>query len=454
MKKKGIIALIIGIVAAALLALSACGIWSSDERFPHDVAEEHGVSGSPDGFLASLENPATDLRRLFDEAKEDGSFTGNYFEFLQALGIEEDEGAAVQTALRSVVSVRAAFYPGLTKAFYSCGAGIVYSLDTQSGDALIVTNYHVVYSPKGSGRETIANISDEIALFPYGWEITGDGIEASFLGGAMEYDIAVLKVENCPELQAARGTVALAEAVSGDSESVAAGERVYAIGNPEGMGMSVVDGVVSVESEYVRFKAADEQSEIRLPEIRISAPVNHGNSGGGLFNASGRLIGIVNGRLEEDGVLGFGYAIPANFALSVAQNVIDTCAANEGKDVHCGARARLGIDLQVSESRGYYSEEAGRMLTEEKIVITGVSAGSMAERAGITPGDTIISARLASGGGTAFEAEVWFTRLVKFDVFLLNIRRGDTAVLTLSRGGKTVEITLSFGSDAEFIPIK
>ncbi len=453
MKKKFFIAaaavLCAGIVLFAGCSLDDFSGASADKRFPYDVAEERGEEGSHESWLASLEAPSTELRRLFDEAKEDGSFDGTYFEFLKEMGVKEDNGAYAQEALRSVVYVQAHFFPASRNAaeYYSIGSGIIYDLDTAAGDALIVTNYHVVFSADSVGNEAIAHVSDDISVFLYGSEIKTRAIEASYVGGTMEYDIAVLKVEGEEMLKNTAESKTIAKEVTAcDSDSVTAGERVYAVGNADGEGVSVTAGVVSVEAEDAKFLASDDKTYITLSEIRFDAAVNPGNSGGGLFNASGELLGIVNGGREVEDVVGFGYAIPANTALAIAQNIIDTCA--KSPEAHGAAQARLSVSVQVQDSRSVWDEETGKLYIEEKIVIYDITRGGAADKMGMLVGDTLISAKIISTRGG--EREIAVTRDFKLTAFLFEVRLGDTVEFTVSRGGKTLTLSLVYATEDLF----
>ncbi len=458
MKKKFLIAaaavLSVGIVLfAGCSLLDYAGGANDDKRFPYDVAVERGEEGSRESWLASLETPSTELRRLYEEARADGGFSGTFFEFLQAMGVEEDNGAYAQTALRSVVYVRALFSPSSRgeSDYYSLGSGIIYDLDTAAGDALIVTNYHVVYSQKSTGNEAVPHVSDEINVFLYGSEISTHAIPASYVGGTMDYDIAVLKVEGEDMLKDTDGGKTIAKAVTAcDSDSVTAGERVYAVGNADGEGVSVTAGVVSVEAEDARFVGADDKTYITLSEIRFDAAVNPGNSGGGLFNASGELLGIVNGGREVEDVVGFGYAIPANTALSIAQNIIDTCRENAAS--RGAARASLGISVQVADSRSAYDGQTGKLYIEELLNVVDVTRGGVAAKMGMLVGDTLVGAKLSSTrGGMPYTREIALTRDFKLVAFLFEIRLGDTVEFTVSREGKTVTLTARYESTEDFI---
>ncbi len=453
MKKRWLFAaaaiLISGVMLFAGCSLGDLSVGPTDGRFPSDVASERGEDGSSASWLASLETPSTELRRLYEEAKGDGGFEGTFFEFLKEMGVEEDNGAYAQTALRSVVYVRALFSPRSGNDYYSLGSGVIYDLDTEAGDALIVTNYHVVYNQNSNGNEKIAHVSDDINVFLYGAEISTHAISATYVGGTLDYDIAVLKVKGSEMLKAAEGTIAK-EVTACDSDSVTAGERVYAVGNADGEGVSVTAGVVSVEAEDAQFLGADEKTYITLSEIRFDAPVNHGNSGGGLFNASGELLGIVNGGREAEDVVGFGYAIPANIALSIAQNIIDTCGKNAA--LRGAARASLGITVQVADSRSVYDAETGKIYIEEKLNVREVKAGGIADRMGMLAGDTLISAKLSTTrDGKPYVREVQLTRDFKLVTLLFEVRLGDTVQFTVSRGDKTISLTTVYSSERDFI---
>ncbi len=172
-----------------------------------------------------------------------------------------------------------------------------------------------------------------------------------------------------------------------------------------------------------------------MREIRTDAAVNHGNSGGGLFNAAGELVGIVNARSEKDGVLGFGYAIPVNTALAVANN----CRANGG----VLKSAKLGVSVATEESHSVYDEKTGKLYKSEKVVIRSVDNGSAAIAGGADVGDTFVSATL--NGKT-----VQLTRRYKLTNLLLEVRKGDTLTLVVSRDGKAVTLELTFDRDNYF----
>lgn len=463
--KKHIVAFSAALLAGALtFTLAGCGMFGSDPdaNYPYDIATEHGFDGSEASWLASLDTPSTHERKLYEEACENG-YTGSYTDFLREIGAaNQDDTVGVQTALRSVVAIDCRF--DVANGFYasvslSMGAGVIYSLDS-SGNAYVVTNYHVVFNAGSMGREQIPHISDDISLYLYGSNYMGDGsigaqaISATYLGGSMDYDVAVLKVtgsavvtEDSGNTHTNRDVLARSGAtaiVGANSDAITVGQRVYAIGNADGDGIAVSGGVVSVDAEYITIQTADETRTVSMLEIRTDAAVNHGNSGGGLFDAEGSLIGLVNARSEADGVVAFGYAIPANLALSVAQNIID----NASDTVKGARRATIGVSVGTYESRSVYDAATAKYYIEEKVIVAAVTdTRTPGYRAGLRVGDTIVTAAIVQGGTAVRTVDV--TRRHKLTNLLFEVRLGDTLRLTVTREGSAeplvIDVTFSAG---------
>ena len=166
----------------------------------------------------------------------------------------------------------------------SAGSGIIYSIDKTKGDAYIITNQHVVYNVK------------TIDVYLYGMQLSAYAIPATYVGGSVTYDIAVLKIEGSEVLKNSYARAA----DFADSEQLRVYDRVYAVGNPEGSGLSATEGIISVASENISITGAD-GSLLTMRVMRVDAAVNHGNSGGGLYDESGKLVGIVSAKeVSED----------------------------------------------------------------------------------------------------------------------------------------------------------
>ena len=171
--------------------------------------------------------------------------------------------AASAKGLRSAVSIVCNFqatvqvggwFPGssstTTKNYSSEGSGVIYQMDKSEGDAFIITNYHVVYDASSNTKNGISN---DISVYLYGSEIEEKAIEATYVGGSLYYDIAVLRVEDSAILKASS---ACAVTVA-DSDEIVVGDSAIAIGNAQGLGISSTSGVVSVDSEHITMTAAD-----------------------------------------------------------------------------------------------------------------------------------------------------------------------------------------------------
>lgn len=432
-----------GAALLCVLVTGLCGCAAEPYRSAYDVATELGYDGSEASWMASQSGGSTEMRRIYEEAKRDG-YTGSYIQFLKELGFgSSDDSLGVNRGLMSTVRVSANFrYPLASggDAYASGGAGVLYSVDRAEGDAYVITNYHVVYSPKSAGREKIAHMSDDIDVYLYGETGDAAAISATFVGGAMDYDIAVLRIEDSAILKASD----VFGATAADSDALTVGERVYAVGNPGLSGISAVSGIVSVVAENIPVYRADNSGTISLLEIRTDAPINHGNSGGGLYNADGKLVGIVNARSEASGVEHFGYAIPANLALAVAQNVID----NSGSNASRGAlRATLGITTQREGSaRAVYDEETGKAYLVEDIRIVDVRLGSIAYGK-LYEGDILCSVQINDGVKVPAK---YITRDYMLTVMMFNVRKGDDLHIVVSRGSKTVTVDFTFDNDNDF----
>jgi serine protease Do len=166
------------------------------------------------------------------------------------------------------------------------GSGVIFS-----SDGYIVTNNHVI---DGAQKITVRLRN-------------GDEYEATLIGSDSKTDLAVLKIKE----------TGLQSVVFGDSDKLVVGELVVAIGNPLGkLGGTVTEGIISALSREVSVDGK------MMNLLQISAAVNPGNSGGGLFNSYGELIGIVNAKSSGSGIEGLGFAIPVNIVKAVIEDLI------------------------------------------------------------------------------------------------------------------------------------
>jgi S1-C subfamily serine protease len=244
----------------------------------------------------------------------------------------------------------------------------------------------------------------------------------------MYYDIAVLYVNNSEILRNANA-VAVTFA---DSDKVSVGDTAIAIGNAKGEGISASNGIVSVDSEHITMIAPDDTTEVDYRVMRIDTAVNSGNSGGGLFNSNGQLIGIVNAKIIDEGVENIGYAIPSNIALAVTNNLIDHCY---GTNVETVQRCLLGITITISDSTAVIDDETGKLLIRETVTIHEVTKSSVAK--GRLQADDILLSISINGNKRSI------TRQHHVIDYMLDARVGDNVTFEFERNGEILSTTVT-----------
>lgn len=354
---------------------------------------------------------------------------------------------AAAKGLRSAVSVYSSFKVTTggntpwnprptTQTYYSTGAGIVYKND--GGDAFIVTNFHVVHL---DGSDSADGVSEQIYIYLYGMESEEYAIPATYVGGSAYYDIAVLRVEDSELLASAVSSGSVAAVSVADSDTLVPGMATVAIGNPSSSGadlggISVTKGVVSVESEYIVMNAIDGSGEVSFRVIRTDTAVNSGNSGGGLFNSRGELIGIVNAKLNSSSYESIGYAIPSDVVTAVADNIIDNCFGTECRTV---MRAVMGVAVEVSGMHTVYDPDTALITRVEEISAGEVTADGPANGL-IKTGDVIKTI-------TVGDKTVAVTRRHHVFDTMLEIRAGDTVTVTVERDGTEIPVEITFTAE-------
>lgn len=439
--KKGLKLLIVMLIVIVQCTLLVGCTLSPAGKSAYEIAVENGFVGTVEEWLDSLkgdngkdgedgkdgkngtdgESSKIDINGLYEAyltVHPDATFA----EFLEAYMVVESNNVQAVTAkaLKSVVSVYAGFRdPSSGTLSYSAGAGVIYKI--AGGYAYIITNYHVVYeSDSGSAN----GIADEISLLTYGKEYENYQIPATFIGGSISKDIAVVmaRVSDLPtEMRAAD---------IADSNQVTLGEQIVAVGNPLSEGISITSGIVSVDSENIEIAALDPSVEmVEMRVIRIDASVNRGNSGGGLFNSRGELLGIVNAKVILSGVEGVAYAIPSNVATGIAESVISN---NSQKGL-------LGVTVKIASIQTIYNSVKDKIEIIETIEVDSVNAGGAADGV-LRAGDKLISVKRNSLN------ELFINRLFYLSDYLYNARIGDKLTFKIVRNGVTMEVTSTMGA--------
>lgn len=271
------------------------------------------------------------------------------------------------------------------------GSGVIISQD-----GYILTNNHVI-----NGANSVkVRLRDSTEY------------DATIVGSDSDNDIALLKVN----------ATGLSPATFGDSNSLAVGDYVVAIGNPLGeLGGTVTDGIISALARKVTIE------DTQMTLLQTNAQVNPGNSGGGLFNANGELVGIVNAKQSATEVEGIAFAIPIN-------NVLDILSDLKEYGYVTG-KVDLGIDftdITSDETAFYYG------VNQTGCYVLSVDSGSNAEKAGVTRGDLVTK---VNDTDVSSSSDIT-TALEKAEV-------GDTVTFTVSRRGtsKTISFVLE-----EYVP--
>ncbi len=212
----------------------------------------------------------------------------------------------------------------------------------------VVTNHHVI-----DGADQVTVMLED-----------GERYDATLVGADAETDLALLKIDAGRSLP----YVSL-----GDSDAARVGDWVIAVGDPFGLGGTVTAGIISARGRDLQSGPYDDF-------LQIDAPINRGNSGGPLFNDKGEVIGINSAIYSPNGGnIGIGFAIPSNQAKPVFAQL---------REHGYVARGWLGVEVQpvtpaIAESLGLEPETGA--------LVAGVVPESPADKAGVRPGDVIVS---------------------------------------------------------------
>ena len=258
-------------------------------------------------------------------------------------------------------------------------------------DGYIATNYHVI-----DGANKI-----QVTLH------NGESYPARLVGSDAENDIAVVKIDE-------KG---LTTAKVGDSSTVKVGDLAVAIGNPLGqLGGTATTGIISALDRTLNVEGTT------LTLLQTDAAINGGNSGGGLFNSKGELIGVVESKASAVGVEGLAFAIPINSVSQIINDIIE----NGGSSSENASNETPAVGIVISEvsedNAQYYGlESAGVYIAQ----VTGANA----LKAGFQEGD-----RIVSFNGQEISTSNEFITLVR------KCKVGDTVSVVVSRNGQQMEI--------------
>mgnify|MGYP000331850842 CR=1 FL=1 len=276
--------------------------------------------------------------------------------------------------------------------FQALGSGVI--IDATKG--YVITNYHVIQE------------ADEIKVtLKDGREFT-----AKKIGEDQQSDIALLQILKPSNLT----QIAIA-----DSDKLRVGDFAVAVGNPLGtLSNTVTDGIVSALNRQVTVQNND------MTLIQTDASISPGNSGGGLFNANGELIGIVNAKSSYSEAEGIGFAIPINTAMEIGRQLIENGSV---------ARPALGVKI-MDVTDAQTAQQLG--VSTMGVYVVEVTKGSGADAAGVQAGDRVLAVDdTAVSDSSALKN------------YLKDKGIGDTVNLQVERDGKVLTLAVTLGSSAQ-----
>jgi putative serine protease PepD len=316
-------------------------------------------------------------------------------------------GTVIERAPGSIASIAGKVLPSVVsiKVTSSQGSGTG-SGWVVNGDGYLITNNHVIASAADGGTITVS-FSD------------GSTEAGRIVGRAETLDIAVLKVNDL------HGAKALP---LGDSEQIAVGDPVIAVGSPLGLAGTVTSGIVSAVHRAVDTGDSSGDPGASLDAIQTDAAINPGNSGGPLVDGAGRVIGVNSaiaslgtGFGGQSGSIGVGFAIPINTVKAAGEQIIRTGKAT---------RPILGV-LLVRDS----TVDGALIGCDQAAVCQPISPGGPAAKAGLRDGDVIVKL-----GSTTIDSAT---------TLILELRRhriGEQVQVVVKRGGREITKTVTLGS--------
>lgn len=304
------------------------------------------------------------------------------------------ENAVAKKSLDSVVGITTVgvqenmFFQG--RVVEGVGSGVVVSKD-----GYILTNAHVVQDGKAEKIDVLLT--------------NGKKSSAKLLWYDTTLDLAVIKTD----------LTGLKPVEMGDSDKVQIGDKAIAIGNPLGLDLqsTLTSGYISGKDRTITLQNGLQMDGL----MQTDAAINSGNSGGGLFDQEGKLIGINTAKASAEGI---GFTIPINVAKSIVNNII-TGGSFEG--VKLGIS---GVDVKT------FQQATGQKLSIDKgIYVVEVVKGSSAQKAGVTRGDIITKVNGKQ-----------INTMSSLKKVLLEVRPKQKGKITVYRDGSTKDLDIEFST--------
>lgn len=363
---------------------------------------------------------------------------GNYETFLkEVLNVESgDNSLVVNKALLSSLKVYTEFTRTVQISAFKyentiemgAGSAVIYKIKDEY--TYFITNYHVIYN---ANQNKDSKIATKITCYLYGSEsvpleteeTTEEGyqiydygfgaIDCEYVGGSATADIALLKTKT----ETIKGINPDIEEVKFASD-YHVGETAIAIGNPDDDGISVTQGVISVDNEFISLSVDGTYRSYR--SMRIDTALYPGNSGGGLFNMYGELIGITNAGNTSD--QNINYAVPLDIVKPVVENIMhyDNGFVN---------KITIGVTVQKGDSQYVYDKTTGYGKIVSDVNVIEVASNSIASYLGFELDDKILTFKVNT---VEYELEQYFT----IGDILYKVKAGDVISFKCLRDGEEV----------------
>ncbi|MFR2831407.1 MAG: S1C family serine protease [Finegoldia magna] len=304
------------------------------------------------------------------------------------------ENAVAKKSLDSVVGITTVgvqenmFFQG--RVVEGVGSGVVVSKD-----GYILTNAHVVQDGKAEKIEVLLT--------------NGKKSSAKLLWYDTTLDLAVIKTD----------MTGLKPVEMGDSDKVQIGDKAIAIGNPLGLDLqsTLTSGYISGKDRTITLQNGLQMDGL----MQTDAAINSGNSGGGLFDQEGKLIGINTAKASAEGI---GFTIPINVAKTIVDNIV---SGGSFEGVKLGIS---GVDVKT------FQQATGQKLSIDKgIYVVEVVRGSSAQKAGVTRGDIITKVNGKE-----------INTMSSLKKALLEVRPKQKGKITVYRDGKTKDLDIEFST--------
>lgn len=362
---------------------------SSEQTTPINPTPSDNNNNNDDDTSPDVDTSTYDSYDLWEYEKKTNSYSGSYLDFVEQNKIDDEISRVSKTSLKITVEVIG----------YYGGSGIIYSIS--NNDIYIITNCHVVLNASTFTIKTYNNIFS---------------FSASLVGKSETYDIAVLVAKNCND-----EIISSLSAVTFNLEQINLEQTCLAVGSPELSGIKPIKGKITQESSYHNVLVGTTTTEHRL--IHHSAQISHGNSGGGLFDLSGKLIGITNGGLKNNSSVKL--AIPATIVYSVTKNILANCKDSSNTSV---IQCKLGIS--------YTSTQNGNNL---QTTISSIDSNSYFSEL-VNKGDELVSFKITSANETierqinfGYELDDFISFLIPDSTLELKIKNSQNSnIYTLS----------------------